>query len=329
MAAIDPDLERLLALAAKAAYPPFEALTPTAARAAYAASWEVMQTPGGDVASVRDTTIPGPGGPLTLRIYRGIGTDADSALPCLLFLHGGGWVIGSLESHDRLCRRLANIGRICVVSVDYRLAPEHPFPAALDDCAAAMVWLTENTGELRVQPNAIGVGGDSAGGNLAAVLALMARDAATPRLAYQALLYPVLDLTAQTGSYRRVTSGVPLTAATMYYFIGHYTPKASDRLDWRASPARAASLAGTAPALVLTVAHDPLCDEGRAYAQKLDADGVRVTALHCNDQMHGVLTQGRFVPAGDLLIDHIGATIGRELHRAAGAQRSANRKAQG
>ncbi len=318
---LDPDAARLLVLSRKAGYPPFEHLTPKAARVAYAASWEPMQSPGGEVASVSDRAIAGPAGALPLRVYRGLGTDAHAALPCMLFLHGGGWVIGGLDSHDRMCRRLATVARICVVAVDYRLAPEHPFPAALDDAAAAWRWVHAHAAELSVDPAAIGVGGDSAGGNLAAVLALMGRDGDLPASRYQALIYPALDLGADSDSYRSVRSDVPLTAATMHYFIGHYTPNAADRTDWRASPLRASSLAGTPPALVLSVAHDPLCDEARAYARRLDQDGVRVLALHCNDQMHGLLGMGRLVPTGDLIADHVYAVIGFELHRRPGEAR--------
>ncbi len=314
---LDPDALRLLQLAAEAGYPAFEALSPAQARKAYAASWSVMQTPGGEVASVLDVQIDGPGGDLPLRIYRGQGTQADAALPCLLFLHGGGWVIGSLDSHDQLCRRMANGAGICVVAVDYRLAPEHPFPAALDDAVAALVWLARHASGLCIDAQRIAVGGDSAGGNLAAALALMARDGTVPPLVHQMLLYPALDLTASSDSYRRITCGVPLTAATMAYFIGHYTPTAADRLDWRASPLRAADLTGVAPALVLTVAHDPLCDEGRAYAQRLDQAGVRVSHVHCNDQMHGVLSQGRMIPAGDVLAEALTRMLAHEIRRAA------------
>lgn len=317
MSTLDPAAHKLLALMRQAARPPFETLNPILARRAYAASWEVTQSPGGDVASVRDTAIATSAGDLTLRVYRGHGTDPHKHLPCMVFLHGGGWVIGNLDSHDRMCRRLATVAGICVVAVDYRLAPEYPFPAALDDAAMALQWVADHAELLLIQPAAIGVGGDSAGGNLAAVLALMSRDGAAPPLAYQALLYPVVDLTASTESYRRVTSGLPLTAATMHYFIAHYTPDSKDRLDWRASPLRAASLAGTAPALVLTVAHDPLCDEGRDYAHRLDQDGVRVAAVHHNDQMHGVLSQGRLVPAGQVIGDQVWTAIGHALHTAA------------
>ena len=315
---LDPDARRLLDLIRKAARPPFEALSPADARAAYAASWDVMQSPGGDVALREDHTIAGSGGALTLRVYRGLGTAADAALPCLLFLHGGGWVIGNLDSHDRMCRRMATVAGICVVAVDYRLAPEHPFPAALDDALMALRWVAEHADALHIHAGALGVGGDSAGGNLAAALALVVREQPSlPALACQALIYPALDLVADSESYRRVVSGVPLTAATMHYFIGHYTPNPRDRHDWRASPLRASSLSGLPPAIVLTVAHDPLCDEGRAYAQRLDEAGVRVTALHLNDQTHGLLGQGKFVPAADVIGDGLYSTLGQLLHRAA------------
>lgn len=323
MPALDPDVEKLLELGRKAGKPPFEALTPEQARAAYAASWDALQPPAEAVASVTDTAIPGPGGELCLRIYRGTNTAPQDLLPCLVFLHGGGWVIGNLESHDRLCRRLANLARICVVAVDYRLAPEHRFPAALDDSAAALKWVHDNAVALHIASGRIGIGGDSAGGNLAAVLALMARDGALPPVMFQALLYPVTDLTASSASYQRVTSGVPLTAATMHYFIGHYTPNAGDRAHWHASPIKAASLVGGAPALVLTVAHDPLCDEGIAYAKRLQDEGVRVTALHLSDHMHGMLMHGKLVRASNVMLDCIGAITANALHHGTAVARGA------
>ena len=317
MKTLDPDTRQLLALARQAGYPPFQALTPENARSAYAAGWASMQTDGGEVASVRDQSIKGPGGVLNQRIYRGAGTQANEALPCMLFLHGGGWVIGNLESHDRLCRRLANVARICVVALDYRLAPEHPFPAALEDSACAWRWLCANTEELKIHADAMAVGGDSAGGNLAAALALMGRDAELKAPVFQALIYPALDLTAQTESYQSVTEDVPLTAATMHYFIGHYAPNFDDRKSWRASPLLVSRLHGVAPALIMTVAHDPLCDEGRAYAKRLEEEGVRVSVMHFNDHVHGLLGMGKLVPAANHIGDHIFRTIGFELHRSA------------
>jgi acetyl esterase len=310
-----PDVKKLLELVQKNGRPPFEALSPADARSAYAASWDLMQSPAEAVAAVRDLSIAGPGSVLNLRVYRGANTQAGELLPGLVFLHGGGWLIGNLDSHDRMCRQLANRARCCVVAVDYRLAPEHVFPAAVDDCAAAWRWIADHSAELAIIPERLAVGGDSAGGNLAAVLALMGRDGSLPPAIFQLLIYPVVDLRALSPSYQRVTAGVPLTAATMHYFIRHYAPEQADRLDWRASPLLADSLVDSPPALVLTVGNDPLCDEGRAYAQRLEDDGVRVTALHLNDQMHGVLTQGNFVKAGHFLIDYLGAVLGDELHR--------------
>ena len=315
MPTFDPQVAQLLELGRKAGARPFELLTPEEARAAYAASWDILQPTAVDVASAIDRGIAGKAGELRVRVYRGLGTQPEEPLPGLLFLHGGGWVIGNLESHDRLCRRLANKARCCVVAVDYRLAPEHRFPAALDDAASALQWVADNAAELHLAPGRIAVGGDSAGGNLAAVLALMGRDGSAPATMFQLLVYPVLDLGAGSASYRRVTSGVSLTAATMRYFIDHYTPEASDRLDWRASPQRAQSLTGTPPALVVTVANDPLCDEGRAYAQRLEDDGVRVTALHLSDHQHGMLMHGKLVQVSNIVDDFLGAMVGDALHR--------------
>lgn len=313
--ALDPDAAALLVRAQEAGYPPFEALTPTQARKAYAASWAIMQTPGGDVHSVLDVEIEADE-PLKLRIYRGLTCDEKRPAPCMLFLHGGGWVIGNLESHDRMCRQLANMAGMCVVAVDYRLAPEHPYPAALRDASAALQWVIAHADELNIAPHAVGVGGDSAGGNLAAVLALMSRDKALSAICLQALFYPATDLTAVSGSYRRFTSGLPLTASTMHYFIDHYVPVGMDKTDWRISPLHATSFKGVAPAIVMTVAHDPLCDEGRAYAKRLDEDGVRVAAFHYNDHMHGVLSQGNCVDMANGISQQVFSTVGQYMHQA-------------
>lgn len=315
MMAFDPQVARLLEAGKKAGSPPFQALTPEQARQAYAASKEVLQPPEQAVAEVRDVTMPVPWGNLALRVYRGITTANDEVLPCLLFLHGGGWVIGNLDSHDRLCRHLANVSRACVVAVDYRLAPEHRFPASVDDSADALRWVHAHAAELRIDASRMAVGGDSAGGNLAAVLALMSRDGDLPPLLAQVLLYPVTDLTAGSASYARVTTGVPLTADTMHYFISHYTPDVKDRSDWRASPLLVSSLQGSAQALVLSVAHDPLCDEGRAYAQRLEADGVRVTAVHLSDHIHGMLMHGKWVDAAPRMTHFVGDWLAQVFKR--------------
>jgi acetyl esterase len=181
------------------------------------------------------------------------------------------------------------------------MAPEHVFPAAVTDCAAVTQWAFDNAASLGVDPSKIAVGGDSAGGNLAAVMALMARDGALPKLAFQLLIYPATDMTMTSVSSNTIGPGVPLTSATMKWFIEHYVK--GDRTDWRASPLRVASVAGTAPALVLTCTHDPLRDEGIAYAKRLELEGVRVIHLHYGDQIHGFVGMGRMIRAADQAMD--------------------------
>ena len=303
--ALHPDVTRFLDFARALNRPAYQTLSPAEARAAYSAGRTVLQLPPEEVADVRDLHIDGPAGLLPLRLYRGAGT-ADAVLPALLFLHGGGWVIGGLDTHDATCRRLANLAGCRVLAVDYRLAPEHPFPAALEDAAAALGWLATAP---QVDPSRIAVGGDSAGGTLAAVLALMGRDGAAPRACAQLLIYPVTDLAMNSPSYARVGEGVPLTAAVMHWFADHYAPDPAQRADWRASPLRAPSLSGAPPAFVLTVGHDPLCDEGRAYAARLEGEGVRVTALHLSDQVHSLLTLTRFIRAGDAVLHMAAAAL--------------------
>ncbi|MET7241965.1 alpha/beta hydrolase [Methylobacterium sp. EM32] len=295
MPALHPDVQALLAMLRAANAQPLEALPPEAARRGYLAGRRALQPPPDPVAEIRDLAAPSPAGPVPLRLYRGEGTMPGTPLPCLLYLHGGGWVLGNIESHDWVCRRLANLTQACVIAVDYRLAPEHPFPAAVEDAAAALAFAAERAEGLGIDPDRLAVGGDSAGGNLAAVLALMGRDGTLPRTAMQVLLYPSVDLGLTSEGFERITEGQPLTTGTMRYFVDHYAPDPCDRTDWRASPARAASLAGTAPALVLTCGHDPLCEEGRLYAHRLEREGVPVTALHLSDQTHGILTMSRAV----------------------------------
>ncbi len=308
---LDPDAQRVLDLMKAAGRPPLNTLSPEEARGFFAAGRTVLQPDPPDVAELRNLQAPGPNGPVSLRLYRGMGLAAGEMAPVLIYYHGGGWVLGDLDSHDQACRALANAAGCCVVAVDYRLAPEVKFPGAISNSAAATRWILANATELAIDPARAAVGGDSAGGNIAAVMALMSRDGYLPPLAFQLLIYPVTDMGMGHESYQRITEGYPLVAATMRWFIEHYLAGAADVADWRASPLRAASLAGTAPALVLTCAHDPLCDEGVDYARRLNHDGVAVTHLHFNDQMHGFLTMGRIIRASATAIDMMAASLRR------------------
>lgn len=296
MAPLDAKARAVLELAKTLGRPRFETLSPEAARAQYSAGRAVLQPPPPEVAEVREV----PDGPVPMRLYR----PAPGTLPALVFFHGGGWVMGGLDTHDHMARTLAVEAGCAVLSVDYRLAPEHRFPAAVEDAAGALRFAVERAGELGLDPARVAVGGDSAGGNLAAVLALMGRDGAVPNPRFQMLLYPVTDFAEERASYEGVGPDLPLSAPTMRYFRDHYAPDRATWRDWRLSPMRAASLAGACPAFVLTVAHDPLCDEGREYAARLEREGVAVTALHAADQMHGFLTMGALVPAAGVALSH-------------------------
>ena len=310
---LDPDAETLLAMMRAAGRPPFETLTPGEARQAFRAGRALTQPEPQDVAEVRDLSCPGPLSAIRLRAYRPRGTTAQESLPALVYFHGGGWLLGDLDSHDVACRHYANGARCRVISVDYRMAPEHKFPAAVDDSAAATRWIIAEARALGIDRARVAVGGDSAGGNLAAVLALMARNGDLPPLAFQLLVYPATDMTMAHAPYQQRTEGMMLTAKTMEWFIGHYLRGPEDRGDWRASPSRAADLSGAAPALVLTCTYDPLCDEGMAYARRLEREGVRVTHLHFSDQLHGFLGQGKIIRAANMALDVIAAVMKNAL----------------
>jgi len=244
-----------------------------------------VPTPLDPVASVEDRKIPGPGGDIPVRIYRPEG--GSGVLPVLMYFHGGGWVIGDLESHDVSCRTLCKNSGAVVIATDYRLAPESKYPAAADDCYAAVQWVAANAGALGVDARRIAVGGDSAGGNLAAVVCQMARDTGGPRICFQMLIYPVTDHSYGTRSYHDNANGYLLTELSMRWFWGHYLNNEIEGMEPYASPMRAKSLAGLPPALVQTAEFDPLRDEGEAYAAALKAAGVPVQCTRYDGLIHG------------------------------------------
>ena len=237
-----------------------------------------------------DRTIPGPGGDLPVRLYRPLAAPGDDKLPGLVYAHGGGWVFGNLDSHDTLCAQLAIEAGIAVFAVDYRLAPEARFPGAFDDVVAALQWVAANGTSVGIDPGRLAIGGDSAGGNLAAAASIWARDHGGPKLRLQLLAYPVTDAVARAESYRRYEDGYGLNAATMEWFFDHYTPDKAHRGDWRVSPLRARSLAGLPPALVITAGYDPLRDEGRAYAFRLQQEGTQADLMEFGGMLHGFLS---------------------------------------
>src|SRR5215813_13418817 len=259
--ALDPQARAVIDLAIKSGRPAYNTLAPKEARQLFRETRPAATPTPKEIGAVRNLTVDGLGGPIPLRVYRPAGVAATTALPVLVYYHGGGWVIGDLETHDVQCRQLTAEAGITVVAVDYRLAPEHKFPAAVDDAWAATRWVVSHASELGVDGGKLAVGGDSAGGNLAAVVALMARDAGnTPVIALQVLTYPVTDLSSESKSYGDFADGYMLTRDSMRWFKNHYLKSSSDADDWRASPLRATSLAGLPPALIITAGFDPLRD---------------------------------------------------------------------
>jgi acetyl esterase len=258
------------------------------------------------VANVVNRTIAEPGGEIPVRIYR---PDGRPPFPVLVFFHGGGWVIGNLDTHDGTCRSLANAAGCMVVSVDYRLAPEHKFPAAADDAYAATRWIARNAGTIGGDAARIAVGGDSAGGNLAAVVALMARDHAEPGLCFQLLIYPVTDARMDTTSYRDNADGYLLTHAMMQWFWSHYLRSEADREHPYASPLRAQDLQGLPPALVITAEFDPLRDEGEAYAARLRAAGAPVQLTRYDGMIHGFFGMASLIDRANTALHEAAAAL--------------------
>jgi acetyl esterase len=259
---------------------------------------------------IEDFRVPGPRGPIDCRIYA---PRQDRPLPALLYMHGGGWVVGDLDSHDSTCRALAVRTGCLVLSVDYRLAPEHRFPAAVEDGWATLEWLHDNAASIGVDPNRLAVGGDSSGGNLAAVLARWSRDRGGPRIAAQVLIYPVIDFNLESPSYRAMGSGFGLTRDSMRWYWEQYLADPGDGASPDASPLRAGNLKDLAPALVITCAFDPLESEGSAYAAALSAAGVPVEHIHEKDMIHGYIRMAGVIGRARKSWDDCARFLRREL----------------
>ena len=307
---LDPDAAAVFKAFQEAGRPPYETLSPPKARELYLAGRVVTNPEPPELEQVAPLAIPAPHGSINARLYTPKDLRRTSGLaPCLVFFHGGGWVIGDLDSHDVVCRKLADEGQLLVVSVDYRLAPEHKFPAAVDDAIAATLWIAANAGSLGIDAARLTVGGDSAGGNLAAVVAIAARDGNGPAIAGQVLIYPAIDFALTHPSHREPETSVLLTHSVIRWFRDHYLNGAADAHDWRASPARAGTLIGLPPAYVLTAGADPLRDEGDEYANRLKEAGVPVTYRTFPGQFHGFFTMGKLLSQANVAASEIGGWL--------------------
>ncbi len=306
---LHPQAQALLDLMVARGVPPTHTLTPTQARAFYRERRAITQPEPPAIHAVEDLSAPGPLGPIALRLYR---PRAEAGLPVLVYYHGGGWVIGDLDTHDTLCRQLALASGCAVVAVDYRMGPEHKFPAAVDDCLAATRWVHAHAPSWGLDAQRLAVGGDSAGGNLAAVMALALRDDGSVPVRFQLLIYPATDMRRVAPSHTTNGQGYMLTQDTMAYFHDHYIADPTQDLDWRASPLLHHNFQGLPPALVLTAGFDPLRDEGLQYSQALTHAGNTVTHICFERQIHGFITMGGVIDEANAAV----ALCASELKRA-------------
>lgn len=310
---LDPQAKAILDQIAKSPMPRLHQVPADVARQMFEITCQLTDMKNLPIGKVEDRTIPGPDGrPLAVRIYTPVAAPAGP-LPVLVFFHGGGFVIGSLDTHDAPCRLLANDARCLVVSVDYRLAPEHRFPAAVDDCIAAVQWVARNAAEIGADPNRIAVGGDSAGGNLSAVVAQQLRDAGGPRVVFQLLIYPATDALHEGLSRTANAQGYMLDQELMTWFftqyIGSLDGTGVDLGEPRFSPLRHPNLANLGTVHVIVAGFDPLRDEGIAYAEALKAAGNSVTLAEFPGQIHGFCSMGGVIAAGRTALEEGAAKL--------------------
>ncbi|MEC5406792.1 alpha/beta hydrolase [Paraburkholderia sp. MPAMCS5] len=297
---LNPKIEQVLDMIARAKRPKLHEMTAQAARASYEKSAPILEIPNAPMFAVEDLRVPTrDGATIRARLYHATEPSWAEPAPALIYYHGGGFTVGSVDTHDALCRMFARDGRCAVLSVDYRLAPEHKFPTAVHDASGALFWLHAHAAEFGVDANRLAVGGDSAGGTLAAVCAVLARDAGIA-LALQLLIYPGTTGHQQTDSHSRLADGFLLSGDTIQWFFEHYVRDASDRDDWRFAPLDgtrgAPGFSGLAPAWIATAEYDPLSDEGDAYAQKLRGFGNPVTLRRYAGMIHEFFKMGGYVP---------------------------------
>jgi acetyl esterase len=311
MTTLNPQVAALLEAARNSKIPPMHTVSAAEARTIYRDTRGKLLPPAPQVALCEDISVPGPAGKIPARHYRPAGSTAGQKMPALVFYHGGGWVIGDLDTHDVLCRELSNGAGCAVFAIDYRMGPEHRFPAAVDDSIAAVRQFAQRAGDYHIDAARIAVGGDSAGGNLSAVVALAARDAGGPKLKYQLLIYPATDQRMRHPSHAANGVGYLLTRELMEYFRGHYLPVEAQFEDWRASPLLARDLSGLPPAYVLTAGFDPLLDEGKAYADRLAAAGVEVEYRCFDDMVHGFIIMGGVLDTARVAVADCAARLKR------------------
>jgi len=307
---LDPDAAYVYKAFQEAGRPAYETLSPEEAREYYRQARFVTNPEPPLLKSVEPLAIETAHGVIPARIYtpRNL-RQSNSLAPGFVFFHGGGWVIGDLDTHDVVCRKLADEGQLFVISVDYRRAPEYKFPTAVDDAIAATAWIASHARDLGIDAGHLVVGGDSAGGNLAAVVAISARDNDGPSITGQVLVYPATDFAMTHPSHSEPETSILLTHTVIRWFRDHYLRSPADAEDWRASPARIERLAGLPPAYVLTAGADPLRDEGEQYARRLEQAGVAVTYRSFPGQFHGFFTMGKLLDQANVAARDIGAWL--------------------